>query len=116
MTRLARPGGHVAVIDMEGNENPAVDALNHEIEVLHDPTHVRSYTAGRLARAFHRQQLWKSRRARTRWWEFPAGLTVGRWCELSGSGAEALQAIRNEAWPPPRPRMAEAELEITQGC
>ena len=45
MVRLAKPGGYVAIIDMEGDENPALDAFNHEIEVLHDPTHVRSYTA-----------------------------------------------------------------------
>lgn len=44
MPRLAKPGGYVAIIDMEGDENPVLDALNHEIEVLHDPTHIRSYT------------------------------------------------------------------------
>lgn len=40
MTRLAKPGGLVAVIDLEGNEDPALDELNHQIEMLHDPTHV----------------------------------------------------------------------------
>ena len=45
MVRLTRPGGHVAVIDMEGDADPDLDAFNHEIEVLHDPTHVRPYTA-----------------------------------------------------------------------
>ena len=47
MTRLAKPGGYVAVIDLEGAENSALDDLNQKIEVLHDPSHVRSYTAAR---------------------------------------------------------------------
>jgi ubiquinone/menaquinone biosynthesis C-methylase UbiE len=47
MTRLAKPDGRVAVIDLEGNEDPCLDDLNHELEVLHDPSHVRSYTAAR---------------------------------------------------------------------
>ena len=51
MTRLAKPGWQVAVIDLEGDENAALDVLNHTIELPHDPTHVRSYTAS------HRRQL-----------------------------------------------------------
>ena len=30
MARLTKPGGGVAVIDLEGNENPALDDLNHQ--------------------------------------------------------------------------------------
>ena len=111
MARLARPGGHVAVIDMEGNENPAIDALNHEIEVLHDPTHVRSYPARRWRELFTANGL-EIEACETRWWEFPAGLTVGRWCELSGSGAEALQTIRAKLAAAPADWLT--ELEITQ--
>ena len=94
MTRLARRGGHVAVIDMEGDEDPAADALNHEIEVLHDPTHVRSYTARHWRELFMASGLEIAvceRRLR----EMPGGLAVKRWCELGNSGAEALQAIHN---------------------
>jgi hypothetical protein len=39
MARVASGGGGVAVIDLEGDEDQALDDLNHEIEVLHDPTH-----------------------------------------------------------------------------
>jgi SAM-dependent methyltransferase len=39
MARVASGSGGVAVIDLEGDEEQALDDLNHEIEVLHDPTH-----------------------------------------------------------------------------
>lgn len=47
MVRLTKIGGRVAVIDLEGHENADVDEFNHKLELLHDPTHVRSYTAAR---------------------------------------------------------------------
>ena len=93
MTRLTRPGGHVAVIDMEGDGNPELDALNHEIEVLHDPTHVRSYPVKHWRELFVSNGL-QIEACENRCREISAGLTVGRWCELGNSGAEALQAIR----------------------
>lgn len=111
MTRLAKPGGCVAVIDMEGDENPALDALNHEIEVLHDPTHVRSYTAKHWRELFTANGL-AVEVCENRCWEIPGGLTVKRWCELGDSGTEALQAIHNRlAAAPPEWR---SELEITR--
>jgi ubiquinone/menaquinone biosynthesis C-methylase UbiE len=92
MTRLAKPGGYVAIIDMEGDENPVLDALNHEIEVLHDPTHVRSYTAKYWRTLFAANGL-KVEVCENRHWEIPGGLTVKRWCELGDSGDEAFHAI-----------------------
>lgn len=111
MTRLTRPGGHIAVIDMEGNEDPALDALNHDIEALHDPTHVRSYTVGQW-RGFFAANGLEIVACEHRWWEFPAGLTVRRWCELGNSGDVALQEIyaRLDAAPPEFLR----ELEISR--
>ena len=93
MTRLAKRSGHVAIIDMEGDDHPEIDALNHDIEVLHDPTHVRSYTVSQW-RAFFEANDLELEVCENRWWEFPAGLTVGRWCELGNSGDAALQEIR----------------------
>jgi ubiquinone/menaquinone biosynthesis C-methylase UbiE len=94
MTRLAKPGGHVAVIDMEGDEDPALDALNHDIEMLHDPTHVRSYSAPHWRELFTVSGL-EITTCETRLREIPGGLTLTRWCEIGNSGAEALKAIRD---------------------
>jgi SAM-dependent methyltransferase len=93
MFRLARPGGHIAVIDIEGDEDPAVDAFNHEVEMLHDPTHVRSYTSTQWQEIFRATGL-KEVVCETRWRELPDGLTVGRWCELGKSGEASLKEIR----------------------
>jgi ubiquinone/menaquinone biosynthesis C-methylase UbiE len=111
MARLAKPGGHVAVIDMEGDENPALDALNHEIEVLHDPTHARSYTARHWRELFAANGL-AVEACETRCREIPGGMTVRRWCELGGSGEAALQAIENRLAAAPAEWLA--ELEISQ--
>ena len=111
MTRLAKRGGHVAIIDMEGAEDPEIDALNHDIEVLHDPTHVRSYTVSQWRTFFEANDL-DLEVCENRWWEFPAGLTVGRWCELGNSGDAALQEIRARLSAAP-PASLQA-LEITR--
>ena len=111
MARLAKPGGHVAVIDMEGDPDPALDALNHHIEVLHDPTHVRSHTAARWQEMFAASGL-LVKVCETHWREFPAGLTVGRWCELGHSGPEATRAIRDRLANTPAESLA--ALDITR--
>jgi ubiquinone/menaquinone biosynthesis C-methylase UbiE len=92
MVRLAKPGGRVAVIDLEGDEDPAVDRFNHEIEQLHDPTHVRSHPASRWKEQFLEAGL-DIELCETRRREMPEGLTIRRWCEISQSGAAALQGI-----------------------
>ncbi|MFI1564787.1 class I SAM-dependent methyltransferase [Streptomyces sp. NPDC020490] len=93
MTRLLRPGGRLAVIDLEGNEDPEIDTLNHELEVLHDPTHMRSYTLtewiGFLQGAGLNVPVARGEQAESR-----TGVPVKRWCEIASSGAEAEHAIR----------------------
>ncbi len=111
MTRLVKPGGYVAIIDMEGDENPILDALNHEIEVLHDPTHVRSYTAKYWRELFVANGL-KVEVCENRCWEIPGGLTVRRWCELGDSGDEAFHAIQDRLASAPSEELS--ELEITR--
>lgn len=109
MVRLARPGGHVAVIDMEGDDDPSLDALNHEIEVLHDPTHVRSYTAKYWRELFASNGL-AIKACENRCREIPDGLTVERWCELGDSGTEALQAIHDRLASVPPEWLLELEI------
>lgn len=94
MTRLARPGGHVAVIDLEGFEDEAVDAVNHRLEVLHDPTHVRSYTAARWT-AYIEEAGLTIRSIDTDCTERAQGVPVARWCEIARSGEAAEREINS---------------------
>ena len=92
MARVTKPGGQVAVIDLVGHDDPEVDELNHVLEVLHDPTHQRSYRAGEW-RGFLEQAGLEVVALETGS-ERPQGVTVRRWCEVAASGAEAEAAIR----------------------
>ncbi len=111
MTRIAKPGGHVAIIDMEGDEDANLDALNHEIEVLHDPTHVRSYTVKHWKEVFAVNGL-HVEACENRCREIPDGLTIKRWCELGNSGAEAFQAIHNRLAAVPTEWLSQLEITI----
>jgi ubiquinone/menaquinone biosynthesis C-methylase UbiE len=93
MARLVRVGGRVAVIDLEGDDEPELDELNHDLETLHDPTHMRSYTARQWNDWFAEHGL-TVEASENRQREFPEGLTIKRWCELGNSGARALKQIR----------------------
>jgi ubiquinone/menaquinone biosynthesis C-methylase UbiE len=57
MARVARAGGRVGISDLCGWEDPEVDELNHQLELLHDPTHVRSYTLQRWRQLFEQAGL-----------------------------------------------------------
>jgi SAM-dependent methyltransferase len=94
MARLAKPGGFVAVIDLVGHDDPAIDALNHRIELLHDPTHVRSYRAVDWRAFLERAGLVIE--ALELHHERPQGISIARWCETTKPGLENERAIRAE--------------------
>ncbi|MDE2926178.1 MAG: methyltransferase domain-containing protein [Acidobacteriota bacterium] len=93
MVRLTKIGGRVAIIDLEGHEDADIDEFNHKLEVLHDPTHIRSYTAARWKSMFENSGL-KVEVLKNGLSERPQGTTVGRWCEIGSSGAESEAEIR----------------------
>jgi SAM-dependent methyltransferase len=93
MTRLLRPGGRLAVIDLEGHRDPVVDALNHDLEVLRDPTHHRSHTLMEWVR-FLRDAGLNVPVARGSLAESRTGVPIKRWCAIASSGPEAERAIR----------------------
>jgi ubiquinone/menaquinone biosynthesis C-methylase UbiE len=92
MNRILRIGGLLAIIDLEGNEDPELDEFNHRLEVLHDPTHVRSYTAD-VWREVVEQLGFKIVVFETKRSEKPTGVTVHRWCEIANSGESAEAEI-----------------------
>ena len=93
MVRLTKIGRRVAIIDLEGHENAEIDEFNHKLELLHDPTHVRSYTATSWRSIFETSGL-KVEVLKDGLSERPQGQTVRRWCEIASSGAEAEAEIR----------------------
>ncbi len=112
MARVTRAGGRVAVIDLEGHENEAYNAFYHRLEVLHDPTHVRSYTAARWRGIFEQAGLIVEA-LEPGWSERPQGLPVKRWCEITASGEEAEKEI-NRLLRAAGPAML-AALDIREG-
>ncbi len=114
MIRLARPGGYVCVIDLEGAEDPALDHLNHRIELLHDPTHVHSYTARYWRELFDACDL-QIQADERRHREMPSGLTIQRWCEIGNSGEEAQTKIRAVLAEASHNQLADLDITYTDG-
>jgi ubiquinone/menaquinone biosynthesis C-methylase UbiE len=92
MARVTKIGGRVAVIDMEGHPNAVYDDFNHRLELLHDSTHVRSYTAARWRDIFEQAGL-VIEALESGLTERPAGVPVKRWCEIASSGEQAEAEI-----------------------
>jgi ubiquinone/menaquinone biosynthesis C-methylase UbiE len=114
MARLAKPGGCVAVIDLEGDENPALDDLNHQIEVLHDPSHIRSYTSARWLEFFETNGL-TVEALESKQTELPDGLTVRRWCEIGSTVPEAQSKIQALLAAAPKEHLAGLGIRFENG-
>lgn len=92
MARLVKPGCRVCIIDLQGFEDPALDKINHRLELLHDPTHVRSYTATQWKGFVERAGLTVEHLVIDQT-ERPEGVPVNRWCEIANTGPEAEREI-----------------------
>ncbi len=114
MVRLTKIGGRVAIIDLEGHENADVDEFNHKLEVLHDPTHVRSYTAARWRSIFESGGL-KVELLKNGLSERSQGTTVHRWCEIGSSGVEAEAEIRASLRKAPRTFLEALNIRRKEG-
>lgn len=93
MVRITKPGGKVAIIDLEGYEDPDIDQLNHKLEILHDPTHIRSYKASEWEAFFIKAGL-EILEIQDNLSEYPQGVSIERWCNIASSGKKAEQRIR----------------------
>ncbi len=114
MARLAKPGGYVAVIDLEGNANPECDALNHQLEVLHDPTHARSYTAARWREFFEASGL-AIETLESNQTELPGGLTIRRWCDIGSTLPENESKIRALLAAAPKEHLTQLGIRLEEG-
>src|SRR5262245_39645331 len=52
MARVCRPGGTVVLVDLLASDDPRKAAAFHRMEILRDPSHVRSLTLAELAALF----------------------------------------------------------------
>lgn len=93
MARIAHPGGTVAIIDHHGDDDPEADEFNHRLELLHDPTHVRSYQQSRWLEII-RDAGMTVVNCEAELSELPSGLSIKQWCEIASSGAAAERQIR----------------------
>lgn len=93
MARIVRPGGSVAVIDHHGDDDPEADEFNHRLELLHDPTHVRSYKKSRWLEVI-RDAGMAVVTCEAKLSELPSGLSIKQWCEIASSGEDAERQIR----------------------
>ena len=114
MVRLAKPGGRVAVIDLEGSDHPALDEFNHELEVLHDPTHIRSHSARRWREYFEECGLVVDA-LESGQTELPGGLSVRRWCEIGSTEKAAREKIRARLEQAPRELLEELGIRFEDG-
>jgi hypothetical protein len=114
MTRVAKLGGVVAVIDLEGDADPGIDDFNHGLEVLHDPTHFRSHTAEAWRSFFEGAGLTVETLER-QLSERPSGVTVKRWCEIASSGEAAEREIRRRLQDAPPGYLAALGICQTDG-
>jgi len=114
MARLTKRGGSVAVIDLEGNDDPVLDALNHEIEVLHDPTHVRSYSATRWRQYFEGAGL-TVEVLESGHTELPGGLSIRRWCDIGNTEAAAREKIHATLKQAPKEQLSKLGIRFDNG-
>ncbi len=114
MARLAKRGGSVAVIDLEANDDPVLDALHHEIEVLHDPTHVRSYSAPRWRQYFERAGL-TVEVLESGHTELPGGLSIQGWCDIGNTEAAAREKIYTTLKQAPMEQLSKLGIRLEDG-
>jgi len=93
MARVTARGGTIILIDLQGFDDPAVDALNHRLECLHDPTHGRSYRH-RDWLAFLEGAGCRVTDSHTDLREREGGVPVWRWCQITETPPEDEAAIR----------------------
>ena len=92
MVRVLRPGGILIICDLEGFEDPSMDEINHYIEKLHDPSHVRSYTLEKWKTLF-KNELLRLQFVENDREEARPRLSLKYWCEIRQNSIETYNKI-----------------------
>ena len=92
MVRILRPGGILIICDLEGFEDPSMDEINHYIEKLHDPSHVRSYSLGKW-KYFFKNEFLKLQFVEKDREESNPRLSLKYWCEIRKNSIETYNKI-----------------------
>jgi len=92
MIRVTKSGGHICLIDLSGFEDTELSTINHVIELLHDPTHIKSYTLKSWKRKFNEKNI-ELILAEDVIHEIEQKITTDQWCKIAKSGEDALAAI-----------------------
>ena len=91
MARVCKPGGQVCVMDMISPDEATIAAAYNRIERLRDPSHTRCLTRRELCMRLEEAGL-KVDQVVAREIE----VDLMRWWEMTGTGEEAQQTIRDE--------------------
>jgi ubiquinone/menaquinone biosynthesis C-methylase UbiE len=106
MRRVLRPGGHLLVLDLLGDESPLVDTHLQALELIRDPSHVRDYTtaewAAHLQAAGFRVQQFQS---------WPLRLEFQPWVERMAVPAELVALLRKLMTRAPREVQAQLKFD-----
>jgi SAM-dependent methyltransferase len=89
MHRVVRPGGHLLMIDLLGDETPLIDTHLQAIELLRDPSHVRDFSPSEW-----RALLQPGEFQLLDDYVWPTRLEFGSWVARMRTPAEAIAAIR----------------------
>jgi ubiquinone/menaquinone biosynthesis C-methylase UbiE len=87
--RVLKPGGQVCVIDTTGAPSPLLDTHLQSVELLRDPSHVRSYTDLEWLSFFQASSF--DARIEQKW---RLALEFSSWVFRIGTSAEGIAAIR----------------------
>jgi ubiquinone/menaquinone biosynthesis C-methylase UbiE len=76
MRRVLRPGGHLLVLDLLGDDSPLVDTHLQMMELIRDPSHVRDYSTAEWS-----QHLCSARFRIAQFESWPLRLEFQSWVE-----------------------------------
>ncbi len=91
--RVLKPGGRCVVTDLQGYEDPDLQAFVHGIEVLHDPSHVRTLSLPEWRALLSAAGL-EGIRVEGGFVETEEGMSLADWCRRSRTPQQDQAEIR----------------------